>query len=92
MEIIRNFLINCEVSLTLKWSENFVITNKAYRKTNVETSVVRINNPTSASVEITDTKLYISVVTLSTQEDNKLLKLLKTEFKRTIKWNNIGQK
>ena len=29
--------------------------------------------------------MYISVVTLSTQDDNKLLKLLKTEFK--IIWN-----
>ena len=37
--------------------------------------------------KITDTKLYVSVVTLSTQDDNKLLEQLKTGFKRTIKWN-----
>ena len=35
----------------------------------------------------TDTKLYFPVVTLSTQNDNKLLEQLKTGFKRTIKWN-----
>ena len=37
--------------------------------------------------KITDTKLYVPVVTLSTQDDNKLLEQLKTGFKRTIKWN-----
>ena len=32
-------------------------------------------------------KLFVSVVTLSTQDDNKLLGQLKTGFKGTIKWN-----
>ena len=32
------------------------------------------------------TKLYVAVVTLSTQYGNKLLEQLKTGFKRTIKW------
>ena len=31
--------------------------------------------------------MYVPVVTLSTQDDNKLLEQLKTGFKRTIKWN-----
>ena len=36
---------------------------------------------------ITDTKLYISVVTLSTKYIVKLLKQLESGFKRTINWN-----
>ena len=36
---------------------------------------------------ITDTKLYVPVVTLSTQDNAKLLEHLKSGFKRTIKWN-----
>ena len=40
-----------------------------------------------ASFKITDTKLYAPVVTLSTENDNKILEHLKTGFKRTIKWN-----
>ena len=50
-------LINCEVSLILTWSSTCVITNS----TGAE------------AFEITDTKLYVSVVTLSTQENAKLL-------------------
>ena len=36
---------------------------------------------------ITDTKLYVPVVTLSTQDNAKLLQQLKSGFKRTINWN-----
>ena len=31
--------------------------------------------------------MYVPVVTLSAEDDNKLLEQLKTGFKRTIKWN-----
>ena len=37
--------------------------------------------------KITDTKLYLPVVTLSTQDKAKLLQQLKSGFKRTINWN-----
>ena len=36
--------------------------------------------------EITDTKLYVSLVTLSTQDNSKLLQQLKLGFKRVIDW------
>ena len=39
------------------------------------------------SFQINDTKLYVLVVTLSTQENIKLLKQLESGFKRTINWN-----
>ena len=80
-------LINCEVSLALTRTENCVITNKAYRKADAETAVVRIDNPINAAFQIRDTNLQVPVVTLSTENDKKLLEKLRTRFKRTIKWN-----
>ena len=86
-------LINCELKLTLTWSENCVLTTKAYRGKIVGTGTDEnpqfreINNPTNATFQRTDTRLYVPVVTFSTQNDNKLLKQLRTGFKRTIKWN-----
>ena len=46
-----------------------------------------INNPENATFQITDTKLYVPVVTLLKENDTKLLEQLKSGFKRTIKWN-----
>ena len=46
-----------------------------------------IDNPEDATFQITDTKLYVPVVTLSKENDIKLLEQLKSGFKRTIKWN-----
>ena len=69
-------LINCEVNLILTRSETCVITNSAG---------VRI-------FEIRDTKLYVPVVTLSTQDNSKLLQQLKSGFKRTVSWNKYLSK
>ena len=46
-----------------------------------------VNNPKNATFKIIDTTLYVPVVILSTENDNRLLEQLKTGFKRTIKWN-----
>ena len=43
--------------------------------------------PIGLEFKITDTKLYVLVVTLSKENDTKLLEQLKSGFKRTIKWN-----
>ena len=43
--------------------------------------------PTGLKFQITGTKLYFPVVTLSTENDKKLLEQLKSGFKRTVKWN-----
>ena len=77
-------LINCEVSLTLTWSENCVLTSKATRDPSDDPPVREINNQTNATFKITDTKLYVLVLTLSAENDNKLLEQLKTGFKITI--------
>ena len=55
--------------------------------TREDPAVDRINNPTDVTFKITETKLYVRVVTLSTENNNKLLEQLKTGFKRTIKWS-----
>ena len=43
--------------------------------------------PVVLTFEITDKKLHVPVITLSKENDIKLLEQLKTGFKRTIKWN-----
>ena len=84
-------LINCEVSLLLTWSENCVLTNittqTAAAAQGDNPARERIDAPTNATFKITDTKLYVPVVTLSTKDDNNFLEQLKSGFKRTIKWN-----
>ena len=58
-------LINCEVNLILTWSKDCVITNSTG----------------AGKFAITETKLYVLVVTLSTQDNSKLLQQLKSDFK-----------
>ena len=53
----------------------------------IQSWVAAVNNPTNATFKIKDAKLYVPVVTLSTENDNKFLEQLKSGFKRTIKWN-----
>ena len=72
-------LINCEVSLTLTWSADGVLTSKTTRDAvSGDNPVAGINSPINATFKIIDTKLHVPVVTLSTQNDNKLLEQLKT--------------
>ena len=72
-------LINCEVNLILTWSVNCVI---------VSTNVANEN----ATFPITDTKLYVPVVTISTQDNAKLLQQLKSGFKSVINRNKFLSK
>ena len=83
LEYLANFwrtleipLINFEVNSILTWSSTCVITNS----TGVGT------------FKLTDTKLYVSVVTLSTQDNSKLLQQLKFDFKRVMSWNKYLSK
>ena len=41
---------------------------------------------------ITNTRFYVPIVTLSTQDNAKLLQQLKSGFKRTISWNKCQWK
>ena len=64
-------MINCEVNPILTWSLSCIITNS--------TGAGRFT--------ITDTNLYVPVVTLSAQNNTKKLQQLKSSFKRTINWS-----
>ena len=82
-------LINCEVSLTLSGSATCVITSLEKRLVTAAQGgnpAVYDDSATYAKFKITDTKLYVPVVTLSAENVNKLLEQLKAGFKRTIKW------
>ena len=72
-------LINCEVNLILTWSSACVL-------------IATVNPNQAATFAITDTKFYVSVVTLSTQENTKFLQQLKSGFKRVINWNKYLSK
>ena len=72
-------LINCKINLILTWAPNCVI---------ISSNVANQN----ATFEITDTKLYVPVVTLSTQDNSKLLQQLKSGFKRVIGSNKYLSK
>ena len=82
-------LINYEVNNILTWSENCVLSDMKTRPANpnADPPVVSIALPTGATFKITDTKLYVLVVTLSAQNDNNILEQLKAGFKITIKCN-----
>ena len=64
-------LIHSEVNMILTWSSNCIVTNSTGTR----------------RFAITDKKLYVPVVTLSTQNNAKLLQQLKSGLKRTIYWN-----
>ena len=64
-------LINCEVNPILIWSKNCVITNSTGE----------------GKFAITETRLYVPVVTLSTKDNDQLLQQLKSGFKKTTSWN-----
>ena len=83
LKVLSNFwstlempLINCEVNLILIWSTTCIITN----------------SNGAGAFAITDTKLYVPVVTLSTQENTKFLQQVKSGFKRVINWNKYLSK
>ena len=67
-------LTNCEINFILTWSTNCIV---------VSTNVANQNE----TFEITNTKLYVQVVTLSKQDNSTLLQQLKPGFKRVISWN-----
>ena len=88
-----NFLmINTEIELTLKWSQNSVLTQKAFREGKeatqnpVQAVVPEINIPSDLKFNITDCKLYIPVVTLQEKYDSELLEDLKNGFDIDFEW------
>ena len=71
----------------MTWFKTCVLIDKLTRDAdyNANPRVSEINNPENAIFQMTDTKLYVSVVSLSKENNIKLLEQLKSGFKRTIK-------
>ena len=69
-------LINCDINLILIWSANCVMVSNGFANQ-------------VATFSIAETKLHVTVVTLS---NAKLLKQLKSDFKRTINLNKYTSK
>ena len=76
--------ISCEVSLELKWNKNCIITSQ---QIGVNLNGGNTAAPTNATLAKNDCKLYIPVVTLSKDDEIKLLTNLKSGFTREIIWN-----
>ena len=90
LKYLRNFwrpleisLINCKVELSLTWIENCVLSGKE------NTNNVRVvaNSGTAANFKMTDAKLYVPIVTLSTEDSAKLARQLNEGLKRPVYWN-----
>ena len=64
-------LINCKIKFSLGWYEKRILSNDG----------------NAATFTITDAKLYVQIVTLRTEDNTKLSKLLNEGFKRSIHWN-----
>ena len=64
-------LINCKIELSLRWCKNCMLSSAG----------------TAATFAITDTKLYVTIITLKSEDNTKLSKLLSEGFKRSIYWN-----
>ena len=79
-------LINCEVELILISFKNCVVIDKLARDDGYHANPIayEIDNPENAMFQITDSKLFVPVVTLSKKNDIKLFEQLKSGFKRTI--------
>ena len=83
-------LINCEITFILSWYKECVQVGRALSNEpdpQRKPPIAAIESPTSAEFEITDCKLYVPIVTLSAENDNKLLEQLKSGFRINIKWN-----
>ena len=70
-------LINCKIHLELSWNKNCLL------------SSADANN---LSFKITKTQLYVPIVTLLKDDNEKLIKQLNEGFKRTVQWNDYNVK
>ena len=73
-------LVNCKIDLELTWHKDCMISS-------VDAAAGQV-----VSFMITNTKLYVPIVTLSTKDNTNLTKQLNESFKRTIYWNEYVSK
>ena len=73
---LQMLLINCKVYFELYWIDDCILSS----------------NGDSAKFEITDAKLHVPIVTLSTKDSANLTKQLNEGFKRSAYWNSYQTK
>ena len=72
-------LINCKIHLELNWTKNCVFSSAD-------------GNGGDVSFKITETKLYVPIVILSTKDNVNLTKQLNEGFKSSVYWNEYASK
>ena len=77
---LEMLLVNCKIDLELTWHKDCMISG-------VDAAAGQV-----VSFMITNTKLYVPIVTLSTKDNTSLTKQLNEGFKRTIYWNEYVSK
>ena len=73
--------------MILTWSKNCALADMTVRAAGNNNDPTAIIALTGLEFQVTASKLYVPAITLSTENDKKLLEQLKLGFKRTIKWN-----
>ena len=79
--LLEMLLVNCKIDLELTWNKNCMISSL---------NATKVDNP--LSFMITNTKLYVPIVTLSIKDNTNLTKQLNEGSKRTIYWNQYVSK
>ena len=77
-------LINCKVELKLKWTKDCVLCAAGADNVNA--------NSNNIILTMKDTKLYVSAVTLSARDNEKLSDLLNKEFEKSVYLNEFKTK
>ena len=77
-------MVNTEIALASTWSNSCVLTDMATKNadTTADPPIQATNAPTGATFKITDSKLYVPVVSLSAENNSKLLEELKAGLKQ----------
>ena len=90
---------NIKIVVPLKYISNFfrnleilLINTKLYTEMNWTKYSVLCNITQNSIFQITKGELYIPVVTLKTENNNKLSRLLREGFERTVVWNEYKSK
>ena len=80
-------LINCKIHLELNWNNNCEMYGP-----DTYAGGDNNNNNRETTFQITSTRLYVPVVTLSTKDNENLTKQLDGGFKRSVYWNEYKSK
>ena len=90
---------NVKIAVPLKYISNFfsalelpLINTKLYTELNWTKHSIISNVNTATTFQITKTELYVPLVTLNTENNNKLSSLLSEGFERLVTWNECKSK